>query len=117
MTKPLGVLLTVLTIFSASVCAQQITPVSVHVVTAGQKQQSEFELQHTSGFHWVTFTYTVAAGNLSYLLETRDDRRPEVGQDYTVVKISKDSMDLLIPGKKKPVQVTFQIKSVSETAK
>lgn len=106
------VLLVIPTLVSA-----QVGP-RVWAVEAGQKQPSQFEIQHTKGISWVTFTATVTLGDRVYRLETQDNRgQLEVGQEYQVVKLEKGKMELLIPGKKGTKQISFNVVSVSLSPK
>ncbi len=93
------------------------SPASVHVKsthTESREEVSAGEMKDLGGLELIYTTYTVDAGTIIYILESADNRRPEIGKDYEVKSLSADEMVLLIPGKKRPASVRFHIKSMSE---
>jgi len=95
----------------------QVTLTTVHVRSTRAESRDEVspgQMRAILGSELVYTLYTVESGNLIYTLESADNRQPEVGKDYQVKKATRDEMVLLIPGKKRPVEVSFHIKEVSE---
>lgn len=82
---------------------------SVHKETPAENGGDRYH----SIFEHTVVTGTV--GNRVYSLESSDNRSfLEVGQDYPA-KIGKSTADVEIPGKKRPVNIRFDIVTVSES--
>ena len=93
------------------------TPNTVHVrsiKTESKEEVSAGMMKGFAGLECVYTAYTVDSGNKVYVLESDDNRQPEVGKDYEVKSQTRDEMVLIIPGKWHPANVHFHIKSVSE---
>ena len=92
----------------------------VHVRSTQQEARNEVSAARSKtllGLELAYTLYVVTSGNLTYTLESADTRQPEVGKDYEVKWATKGEMALLIPGKKKPAEVLFHIRSVAEDQK
>jgi hypothetical protein len=65
------------------------------------------------------FQFTMVVGTIGdkvYSLESADNRLDclKVGQDFPVVKLDKNHVEIEVPGKKRPINIRFEIKGVAE---
>jgi hypothetical protein len=112
--KCIGAVTFIALAFAATARSQEHTRITVHVRASTTELREELtpgRLRPNVASQHLYTLFTVDSDRMTYTLESSGNRQPEVGKDYEVKKVTPEEMVLLIPGKKRPAEVHFQIKS------